>query len=145
PIFVYNIDALPDSAVLAMAWQWDVLNPSWQLGAASGESWDALTDIDSLSDIDTLASPDSEDGPSDFDTYRALIKLSVPLHRMRGTPAAILAALAALGWDSVTIQEGQDSWGGSSWPADQGWAVFRLVIQLASGQAVAAAAPAQIA
>jgi hypothetical protein len=38
----------------------------------------------------------------------------------------------------VTFQEGQASWNGTIWPADEGWAVFRANIQLAQGQAVAA-------
>jgi hypothetical protein len=29
------------------------------------------------------------------------------------------------------LQEGQDSWGGTKWPSNEGWAVFRLGIPLA--------------
>jgi tail protein P2 I len=152
PILVYRIPNLPNSAVLAMAWQWDVLDPSWALGIAAGEAWDVLSDIDSITNIDTLLSNNSVDGPSDYDTYRQLIQNSVPLHKLRGTPAAILTALANLGFGlppvsgygggggvgSVTILEGQNSWGGTAWPANEGWAVFRIVIALGNGQAITA-------
>ena len=35
PLLVYRVANLPDSAVLAMAWQWDVLDPSWITGIAA--------------------------------------------------------------------------------------------------------------
>lgn len=145
PILVYWIGALPDSAVLAMAWQWDVLDPSWVTGIAAGESWDALTATDSLSSIDALTSVDRDASSiSDYDTYRQLIQDSVPLHRMRGTPAAILAALTQLGFPNASLQEGQNTWGGSEWPTAQGWAVFRVVIPLVSGQAITASQVTQV-
>ncbi len=145
PILVYRIADLPDSAVLAMVWQWDVLDPSWATGIAAGEAWDTSTSIDLLTDIDTLSSQQNDaTSVSDFDTYRALIASSVPLHQMRGTPAAILSALSQLGFTNAILQEGQNSWGGTNWPVIQGWAVFRVVIPLAPGQTVTAQQITQI-
>jgi hypothetical protein len=62
---------------------------------------------------------------------RQLISQAVPLKRFVGTPYAIKTALASIGFPNVTILEGQNSWGGSSWPPDQGWAVCRILINLA--------------
>jgi tail protein P2 I len=62
---------------------------------------------------------------------RQLISQAVPLKRFVGTPYAIKTALASLGWPGAAIQEGQNSWGGSSYPSNQGWAVCRIVINLA--------------
>jgi len=139
PILVYRIAELADSAVLAMAWQWDVLDPSWASGIAAGESWDVLSAVDPLSSIDSLTSTDDDaTSVSDLDTYRQLIQNSVPLHRMRGTPAAILTALTQLGFPNASLQEGQNTWGGTSWPPNQGWAVFRVIIPLAAGEAITA-------
>ena len=39
-------------------------------------------------------------------------------------------------WTSVSFLEGQTSWGGSAWPSSEGWAVFRVVVNLGAGQAV---------
>ncbi len=137
PILVYRIASLPDSAVLAMAWQWDVLDPTWATGIAAGESWDALTSIDLLTDIDTLTSQDNDaTSVSDYDTYRSLIENAVPLHKLRGTSQAIINALAELGFAGAQLLEGQHSWGGTSWPANEGWAVFRIVIALTAGQMI---------
>ncbi len=61
---------------------------------------------------------------------RQLISQAVPLKRFVGTPYAIKTALASLGWPGAIIQEGQNSWGGTFWPADQGWAVCRILINL---------------
>jgi hypothetical protein len=144
-ILVYRLDSAPDSALLLLAWQFDMLAPQWQLGANLGESVDALTNIDALTDIDTLSSAGEIDGPSDYDSWRTLLKAAIPLHRSRGTPFAIKVALAALGWKSATLYEGQSSWGGASYPESQGWAVFRVQINLAEGQAVGADDPARIA
>jgi P2-related tail formation protein len=141
PILVYRLESVPDSALTLLAWQFDMLDPEWQLAAATGESWDAITTIDGLTDIDTLSSLGSEAGVSDFDSLRALLKSAIPLHSTRGTPYAIKTALQTLGWSGVTFQEGQASWNGTNWPANQGWAVFRAYIQLAPGQAVAAEDP----
>lgn len=55
-----------------------------------------------------------------------VIQSALPLHKISGTPGSIIQALALCGFPGVTIQEGQSSWGGSSYPASQGWAVFRV-------------------
>ncbi|MGH7102878.1 MAG: phage tail protein [Acetobacteraceae bacterium] len=57
----------------------------------------------------------------------ALVKQAIPLHRYQGTEYAITTIMAALGFSGVTILEGQSSWGGVSWPGNEGWAVFRVV------------------
>jgi P2-related tail formation protein len=136
-ILVYRLDSVPDSVLMLLAWQFDMLAPEWQLGVNLGESIDALTDIDILTNIDRLTSALSTAGPSDYDSLRTLLKAAIPLHRQRGTPYAIKKALSALGWSTVTIKEGEASWGGTSYPADQAWAVFRVLIPLQAGQAVA--------
>jgi P2-related tail formation protein len=137
PLLVYRLDSAPDSALIFLAWQFDMLDPQWQLAASSsGESIDALTDIDSITDIDTLLSSSGSAGPTDFDSWRALLQAAIPLHRVHGTPYSIRQALGSLGWPSVTFLEGQTSWGGSAWPSAQGWAVFRVVVNLAAGQTV---------
>jgi P2-related tail formation protein len=138
PILVYRLDSVPDSALTFLAWQFDMLDPEWQLAAQVGESWDALTTVDGLTNIDTLSSVGSAAGPSDADSLRALLKAAIPLHRTRGTPYAIATALQSLGWTGVTFEEGQASWNGTSWPASEGWAVFRTHVQLVEGQTVAA-------
>jgi hypothetical protein len=131
PLLVYRIPSLIDSAALAMAWQWDVLDPSWALASPLGESWDALLAIDALTNIDRLTSINyNAAGASDFDTLRELIQAAVPLHAIRGTPAAILKVIKTLGFPNASILEGQNSWGGSAWPANQGWAVFRVLVNL---------------
>src|SRR5579863_453650 len=135
-ILVYRLDSVPDSALILLAWQFDMLAPQWQLGAQLSESIDTLTNIDALTDIDTLTSTGGIAGASDFDSWRSLLKVAIPLHRTRGTPHAIKTALASLGWSSVTLEEGQSSWGGTSYPASEGWAVFRVLINLAPGQTV---------
>ena len=136
PILVYRLDSVPDSALTLLAWQFDMAEPEWQLAAQTGESWDAIKTIDGLTDVDTLSSLGSEAGVSDFDSLRALLKAAIPLHSTRGTAYAIKTALHALGWLSVTFQEGQASWNGTSWPPEEGWAVFRVYIQIAPGQIV---------
>jgi hypothetical protein len=90
-----------------------------------------------LTDEDRLTSAGSVLGPSDYDTLRSLLKQAIPLHRTLGTPAAILSALSAIGFPNASLLEGQNSWGGTSWPSDEGWAVFRVVIPL-TGQPVTA-------
>jgi P2-related tail formation protein len=135
-VLVYRLDSAPDSALLPLAWQFDMLAPQWQLGASTGEAIDALTDIDSLTDIDTLSSTGSVSAPSDFDSLRTLLKAAIPLHRTRGTPYAIKTALSSLGWSGSTLQEGQASWGGVQYPASQGWAVFRVLLTIGPGQTV---------
>jgi P2-related tail formation protein len=135
-LLVYRLDSLIDSAVIPMAWQFDMLAPQWQLlaPAQTASSWDALTDIDTLTNIDTLAVT-STSVTTGFGELRALLKQAIPLHRTLGTPYAIKTALAALGW-TATLQEGQTSWGGTQYPASQGWAVFRVLIALTANQSV---------
>lgn len=140
PILVYRLDSVPDSALTLLAWQFDMLDPEWQLAVQGGESFDAIKTIDGLTNIDTLSSLGSLAGQSDFDSLRALLKLAIPLHRTRGTPYAIRTALQSLGWSNATFQEGQVTWGGTEWPTHQGWAVFRAYIELVPGQIVANAA-----
>jgi P2-related tail formation protein len=62
------------------------------------------------------------------DSQQQLIQQAVDLHRYKGTPYAIQAIMSGLGFELPTIQEGQASWGGTSWPDTQGWAVFRIVV-----------------
>ncbi|MFZ0887218.1 MAG: phage tail protein [Candidatus Binataceae bacterium] len=143
PLLIYTIDNCPDSALIFLAWQFDVLEPAWELGVKLGEDWDA-TDISLLTDIDTLDSPGSAAGQSDYDSWRAILKMAIPLHKFRGTPYAVKTALQSLGFASVTIQEGQNSWGGNSWPSDQGWAVCRLILHMVAGQILNPQSPAQI-
>ncbi len=135
PLLVYRIDTAPAGALPFLAWQFDILSPLWQLTAPAAVSIDALTDIDSLTDIDTLSGPIT--APVDpAAQQRSLIKLAIALHRSRGTPGSIKQALASLGWTDVAILEGQDTWGGVSYLANQGWAVYRVLISLAVGQGV---------
>jgi len=137
PMLVYRLDSVPDSALLFLAWQFDLVAPQWQLGAQLSESLDSLLNIDTLTDIDTLSSTGGASGPSDFNSLRALLKVAIPLHRTRGTPFAIKAALKPLGWPDVALLEGQATWGGTSYPANEGWAIFRAQLSLAPGQSVA--------
>jgi hypothetical protein len=141
PILVYRIASLVDSAVLAMAWQWDVLNPlllpdTSQLVTLSWPGWDPIENIDTLINIDLLQYQQTADSTSIplailYAQYRALILLSTSLHSTLGTKAALQKGLAGVGYPNAVIQEGQNSWGGSSWPSNEGWAVFRVVIPLA--------------
>ncbi len=114
PLLVYRIDSVPASALPWLGWQFDLLSPLWQLLAPAGSSLDGEADA----------------------ARRSLIKTGIALHRMRGTPAAIKTALANLGWSNVTIQEGQHSWGGVSWPANEGWAVCRVLIFTGSTETI---------
>jgi hypothetical protein len=141
PILVYRIALLVDSAVLAMAWQWDVLNPlllpdASQLVSPSYASWDVIQNIDALTSIDLLQYLASVEGPVPVSVvraqYRALILISTALHSTMGTKAALQNALAQLGYPSAVIQEGQSTWGGNQYPSNQGWAVFRVLINLAT-------------
>ena len=138
-LLVYRISSTPAAALGLLAWQFDILEPEWQLGALIGESVDTLKDIDVLTNVDLLTSAGGAAGLSDVDSWRQLLLAAIPLHRTRGTPYAIKAALASLGWATVAIQEGQNSWSGTSYPANQGWAVFRVIISAADGQGVKAA------
>jgi hypothetical protein len=141
PILVYRIASLVDSVVLPMAWQWDVLNPLLLpdvavLGTLSYPYWDAIQNIDQLNNVDLLQYLTVEQSTSSLAVlhaqYRALILLSTHLHSIMGTPAALQNALTQLGYPSAVIQEGQNTWGGNQYPASQGWAVFRVLINLAT-------------
>jgi hypothetical protein len=65
-------------------------------------------------------------------TSQTIIQNALPLHRIMGTPGSIVQALALCGLNA-TLFEGQASWGGSSYPSNQGWAVFRVGVS-GSGQ-----------
>ena len=144
PLLVYRIDSVPASALPFLAWQFDIISPLWQSVAPVIQSVDAITDVDALIDIDTLT-----EGPSVVTVQqseviaaqRSLIKMAIQLHRYRGTPWSVKSALATLGWSEVSIAEGQSSWGASNYPAGEGWAVFRVMIQLQSGQTIDPSAP----
>lgn len=144
PLLVYRIDSVPASALPFLAWQFDILSPLWQAVAPAVLSVDAITNVDELIDIDTLT-----EGPglvfgqesAAIAAERALIKMAIQLHRFRGTPWSIKSALKTLGWNNVSIAEGQASWGGTQFPADQGWAVFRVLIQLDENQTIDDNAP----
>src|SRR5580704_10909377 len=91
PILVYRLDSVPDSALVSLAWQFDMLAPEWQIGAAVTESIDALTDIDTLSSS-ASGTGVSDAVSSDASSWRTLLKAAIPLHRTRGTPYAIKTA-----------------------------------------------------
>jgi hypothetical protein len=105
---------------------------------------DALTDIDSLIDVDNLFESGGMASVLALTegAQRALLKNAIALHRFRGTPWAIKQALASLGWTQVTLLEGQSNWGGTAFPPNQGWAVFRVTINLAATQSVSLGAAA---
>lgn len=109
-LLVYRIDSVPASALPHLGWQFDLLSPLWQLLAPAN------------SDLST-----TEEATA---ARRMLIKNAIPLHRLKGTPAAIKQALASLGWSGAVIQEGQAVWGGTQYPSDQGWAVCRILVNL---------------
>lgn len=142
PILVYRMPSLVDSAVLAMAWQWDVLNPlllpvASQLITLEFANWDEIANPDLLTNVDLLnflTSVQEQQVPLAilYVQYRALILLSTQLHSIVGTPAALMKALTGLGYPNATILEGQNSWGGTFWPANEGWAVFRILIPLST-------------
>jgi P2-related tail formation protein len=137
PLLVYRIASVPESALPFLAWQFDILAPFWQLlgpPASLFDSIDAVTDIDTLTSIDFLAGPGTGGPTTPTDLQRALLENAIALHRVRGTPAAIKRALAQLGWTSLSLLEGQQSWGGTAYPSSQGWAVFRVLINLAPSQ-----------
>lgn len=137
-LLIYRIDSVVAGALPFLAWQFDILSPLWQLIAPVSQGVDALTDIDLLIDVDNLI----EAGGTVMDqmlteaAQRELVKNAIPLHRFRGTPWSIKQALASLGWAQVTLLEGQSTWGGDSYPSNQGWAVFRVLIDLVDGQSV---------
>ena len=65
-------------------------------------------------------------------TSQSIIQNALLLHKIMGTPGSIVQALALCGFNA-TLFEGQASWGGSSYPSNQGWAVFRVGVS-GSGQ-----------
>lgn len=65
-----------------------------------------------------------------------ILQNALPLHRKLGTPWALKQALALCGFPGVTLQEGQASWGGSSYPSSEGWAVFRVNMGAAASGAL---------
>ena len=144
PLLVYRIDSVPADALPFLAWQFDILSPLWQTIAPVIMSVDSITDVDALIDIDTLTEAASVEGMQQSEAIaaqRALIKMAIQLHRFRGTPWSIKSSLAMLGWLAVSIAEGQSSWNGSQYPANEGWAVFRVTIQLQSGQTIDSSDP----
>ena len=137
-LLVYRIDSVVDDALPFLAWQFDILSPLWQLIAPVALGVDALTNIDLLIDVDNLIESGgliTELALSET-AQRELVKSAIALHRFRGTPWAIKQALASLGWATVSLLEGQANWGGVAYPSSQGWAVFRVMIDLAVGQGV---------
>jgi P2-related tail formation protein len=137
-LLVYRIDSVVPSALPFLAWQFDVLSPLWQLIAPVAVGVDALTNIDMLIDVDNLIeSGDIVSGSVlSEESQRALLKNAIALHRFRGTPWAIKNALAALGWTQVSLLEGEATWGGTAYPSNQGWAAFRVMIDLEASQGV---------
>jgi hypothetical protein len=141
PILVYRIASLVDSAVLPMAWQWDVLNPLLlpelsEIITLDYPAWDPVTGIDTLINLDTLEYQPQDTAPAspqqNYEQYRLLILLSTALHRVMGTVGGLKRALAGLGYPNAVVQEGQNTWGGTTWPSNEGWAVFRVLIDLAT-------------
>ena len=141
-LLVYRIDSVVESALPFLAWQFDILSPLWQLIAPVSVGIDALTNIDLLTDVDNLIESGGLVSAQTLTAAgeRALLMSAIPLHRFRGTPWAIKQALAALRWTQVTLLEGQSNWGGDAYPSSQGWAVFRVMINLAPGQGVSTGA-----
>ena len=39
PILVYRLDSVPDSALTLLAWQFDMLDPEWQLAVKVASHW----------------------------------------------------------------------------------------------------------
>jgi len=138
PLLVYRIDSVPDAALPFLAWQFDILSQFWQLVAPAEQSIDALTDIDALADIDTLTGSTTtlQISAGAIQARREVVKSAIQLHRFRGTPWAIKSTLATIGWPHAAIKEGQASWGGTAYPGNQGWAVFRVIVNLAPEQPV---------
>jgi P2-related tail formation protein len=145
PLLVYRIDSVPAEALPFLAWQFDILSPLWQTVAPIITSVDSITDVDALIDIDTLTEGPTVVGIEEstvIAAQRALIKTAIQLHRYRGTPWSIKVALATLRWSNVMLLEGQTSWGGTRYPPSEGWAVFRVMVQIEAGQSIDPSAPA---
>jgi P2-related tail formation protein len=141
-LLVYRIDSVVADALPFLAWQFDILSPLWQLIAPVSLGVDALTNIDLLIDVDNLIETGGLASAQMLTeaAQRELVENAIPLHRFRGTPWAIKQALASLGWRQVTLLEGQTSWGSDAYPSNQGWALFRVMIDLENGQDVGAGA-----
>jgi P2-related tail formation protein len=141
-LLVYRIDSVAADALPFLAWQFDILSPLWQLIAPVALGVDALTDIDLLTDVDNLVESGelvTELALTDA-AQRELLQNAIALHRFRGTPWSIKQALGSLGWSTVSLLEGQANWGGVAYPSNEGWAVFRVMIDLAAGQGVSTGA-----
>ncbi|MDE2101153.1 MAG: hypothetical protein KGL39_28150 [Patescibacteria group bacterium] len=67
-------------------------------------------------------------GTSNIDN---LVKNAIALHKISGTPQAIINLVNNSGLTLNEILEGQDSWGGNSWPSNEGWAAYRVLVNLA--------------
>jgi len=94
----------PDSVLPYLVWQFDINSPFWGLlASASG-------------------------GPSP--ALRDLLVTSISLHARRGLPQTIIDVVKRLGYTDAHLLEGQNSWGGSDYPPDQGWAVYRIFVDL---------------
>lgn len=70
-----------------------------------------------------------------------ILQNALPLHQKLGTVYALKQALLLCGYPGVTILEGQSSWGGTSWPANEGWAVFRVNLGTGGSGGLYAQAP----
>lgn len=57
-----------------------------------------------------------------------IIQNALPLHAKLGTPWALKQALTLCGFPDASLLEGQNSWGGTDYPANVGWAVFRVAL-----------------
>lgn len=60
--------------------------------------------------------------------YETVIANAFILYQKAGSAGSISSILAMAGIEPVVVQEGQAAWGGSSYPANQGWAAFRVRI-----------------
>jgi Phage tail protein (Tail_P2_I) len=63
-----------------------------------------------------------------------LVQNSIALHKLAGTPAAIDLVATNVGLTVIAIDEGESTWGGSTYPEDQGWAAFRVTALLANSE-----------
>lgn len=132
-ILLYRLNSLVDSATLPMAWQFDVLNPLLlPLASNTSQLTNITLDPTILQQLNDLVAQLATASATEalYITYRILILLSTPLHATMGTPASLMTALAILGVPQAVIQEGQNSWGGNQYPSNQGWAVFRITIDI---------------
>jgi hypothetical protein len=55
-----------------------------------------------------------------------ILQNALPLHKIMGAPGSIAQAFNISGYPGITFLEGQNAWGGTSYPSNQGWAVFRI-------------------